>query len=661
MVVDSIKYTIFVPIGTNSLTILSKISDNHHIKSLNSASLIDLSNDLRQFITQSVLTSGGHFSSNLGVIELTVALHHTLDFPNDGIVWDVGHQSYPHKVLSGRGDLLHTIRSFQGLSGFPKRDESPFDIFGTGHSSTAISAAMGMAAAAKIKSNTHDISANINEPTFVAVVGDGALTAGLSYEALNNLFKSDLNVMIVLNDNHMGIDPNTGALNTRLQTAPEKVKAWFEWFGLNYQGPIDGHNMNELLPAIQRCYNQTGPRLLHIKTIKGKGYPPAEKEQTKWHSASKYVKIEQPSQSNVKWQDVYGDMLLSLAQSNSKIVGITPAMPSSCGMIKAMNAFPDRFFDVGIAEQHALTFAAGMATQDTIPIVNIYSSFLQRGYDQWIHDIALQNLPVILCIDRAGLVGEDGPTHHGAFDIAFLRCIPQTILCAPRNARELYASLWLGTQNVGPIAIRYPKGTLIDNQWEPAMDRTLAIETLSPQWLKSDGRANVLLITTGHATNLAIQANSILLDNHNSGTMNSVDAVTKFSPKIQSSNYHHLHIPLLQWADDNPDFQSLSAAITPKTTQNYEYIITVEDGCVQSGWGEGLQQSLAKSIEQRHNYQTNQPAIPQFQHLGIPHNFIEHGNNEGDLYHRCGYAPEDIAEAIITALAKHSLTAGPRE
>ncbi len=661
MVVDSIKYPIFVPTGPNSLTILSKISDNHHIKSLNSASLIDLSNDLRQFITQSVLTSGGHFSSNLGVIELTVALHHTLDFPNDGIVWDVGHQSYPHKVLSGRGDLLHTIRSFQGLSGFPKRDESPFDIFGTGHSSTAISAAMGMAAAAKIKSNTHDISANINEPTFVAVVGDGALTAGLSYEALNNLFKSDLNVMIVLNDNHMGIDPNTGALNTRLQTAPEKVKAWFEWFGLNYQGPIDGHNMNELLPAIQRCYNQTGPRLLHIKTIKGKGYPPAEKEQTKWHSASKYVKIEQPSQSNVKWQDVYGDMLLSLAQSNSKIVGITPAMPSSCGMIKAMNAFPDRFFDVGIAEQHALTFAAGMATQDTIPIVNIYSSFLQRGYDQWIHDIALQNLPVILCIDRAGLVGEDGPTHHGAFDIAFLRCIPQTILCAPRNARELYASLWLGTQNVGPIAIRYPKGTLIDNQWEPAMDRTLAIETLSPQWLKSDGRANVLLITTGHATNLAIQANSILLDNHNSGTMNSVDAVTKLSPKIQSSNYHHLHIPLLQWADDNLDFQSLSAAITPKTTQNYEYIITVEDGCVQSGWGEGLQQSLAKSIEQRNNYQTNQPAIPQFQHLGIPHNFIEHGNNEEDLYHRCGYAPEDIAEAIITALAKHSLTAGPRE
>mgnify|MGYP000037934587 FL=1 len=254
------------------MTLLSKISDNNFIKSLNTESLINLSNDLRQFVTQSVLTSGGHFSSNLGVIELTVALHHTLNFPSDGIVWDVGHQSYPHKVLTGRGDLLHTIRSFQGLSGFPKREESPFDIFGTGHSSTAISAAMGMAAAAKIKSKSQDTSPNTSQPTFVAVVGDGALTAGLSYEALNNLFESDLNVMIVLNDNHMGIDPNTGALNTRLQTAPEKVKAWFEWFGLNYQGPIDGHNMDQLLPAIQHCYNQTGPRLIHIKTIKGKGY-----------------------------------------------------------------------------------------------------------------------------------------------------------------------------------------------------------------------------------------------------------------------------------------------------------------------------------------------------------------------------------------------------
>ena len=641
------------PERQNPLTLLAKISDNKFIKSLSSKDLTILSKELREFITQSVLASGGHFSSNLGVIELTVALHNTLNFPQDGIVWDVGHQSYPHKVLTGRGDLLHTIRSFNGLSGFPKREESPFDLFGTGHSSTAISAAMGMAAAAKIKSTTQDTSANSHLPTFVAVVGDGALTAGLSYEALNNLFESDLNVMIVLNDNHMGIDPNTGALNTRLQTAPEKVKAWFEWFGLNYQGPIDGHNMDQLLPAIQHCYNQTGPRLIHIKTIKGKGYPPAEKEQTKWHSASKYVKIEQPSQPNVKWQDVYGDMLMSLAESNHKIVGITPAMPSSCGMIKAMNAFPERFFDVGIAEQHALTFAAGMATQNTIPIVNIYSSFLQRGYDQWIHDIALQNLSVTLCIDRAGLVGEDGPTHHGAFDIAFLRCIPQTILCAPRNAKELYAMLWLGTQNVGPLAIRYPKGTINDNQWEPATNRELAIETLSPQWLKSDGESNVLLITTGHATNLAIKANTILENQDNSEASDFGDKNTELANRPASMHYHHLHMPILQWADNNPDFQALSDAVSPIEIAGYKHIITVEDGCVQGGWGEGLHQSLNDALEEKQNSPTTQATTPQFQHLGIPHDFIEHGNNEEELYHRCGYAPEDIASAIIAASTKH--------
>ena len=653
MVVHSIKYPIFALNRPSTLTLLSKISDNKFIKSLNSESLIDLSNDLRQFITQSVLTSGGHFSSNLGVIELTVALHHTLNFPSDGIVWDVGHQSYPHKVLSGRGDLLHTIRSFQGLSGFPKREESPFDIFGTGHSSTAISAAMGMAAAAKIKLKNQKSSSNSSQPTFVAVVGDGALTAGLSYEALNNLFESDLNVMIVLNDNHMGIDPNTGALNTRLQTAPDKVKAWFEWFGLNYQGPIDGHDMTQLLPAIQNCYKQTGPRLVHIKTIKGKGYPPAEKEQTKWHSASKYVKIEQPIHPNIKWQDVYGDMVMSLAESNPKIVGITPAMPSSCGMIKAMNAFPDRFFDVGIAEQHALTFAAGMATQDTIPIVNIYSSFLQRGYDQWIHDVALQNLPVILCIDRSGLVGEDGPTHHGAFDIAFLRCIPQSILCAPRNARELYASLWIGTQKVGPIAIRYPKGTINDNQWEAAMDNVLAIKTLSPQWLKSDGEAKVLLITTGHATNLAVQANAIVEKQNDSEASDFGDKNKDRTNKPASIQYHHLHMPILQWADNNPDFQTLSSAVSPITIKGYKHIITVEDGCIKSGWGEGMRGMIYDLPQEKQDSQANQTALPLFQHLGIPHDFIEHGNNEDELYRRCGYAPEDIAWAIIAASAKH--------
>jgi 1-deoxy-D-xylulose-5-phosphate synthase len=411
--------------------------------------------------------------------------------------------------------------------------------------------------------------------------------------------------------------------------------------------------MTQLLPAIQNCYKQTGPRLVHIKTIKGKGYPPAEKEQTKWHSASKYVKIEQPIHPNIKWQDVYGDMVMSLAESNPKIVGITPAMPSSCGMIKAMNVFPDRFFDVGIAEQHALTFAAGMATQDTIPIVNIYSSFLQRGYDQWIHDVALQNLPVILCIDRSGLVGEDGPTHHGAFDIAFLRCIPQSILCAPRNARELYASLWIGTQKVGPIAIRYPKGTINDNQWKAVMDNVLAIKTLSPQWLKSDGEAKVLLITTGHATNLAVQANAIVEKQNDSEASDFGDKNKDRTNKPASIQYHHLHMPILQWADNNPDFQALSSAVSPITINGYKHIITVEDGCIKSGWGEGMRGMIYDLLQEKQDSQANQTALPLFQHLGIPHDFIEHGNNEDELYRRCGYAPEDIASAIIAASAKY--------
>ena len=633
--------------------LLAKVNSPADLKKLKEEELEQFCAELRQFIIDIVSVKGGHFGASLGVVELTAALHYVFNTPYDQLVWDVGHQSYPHKVLSGRGDFLHTIRSFQGLSGFPKREESPFDIFGTGHSSTAISAAMGMAAAAKIKLKNQKSSSNSSQPTFVAVVGDGALTAGLSYEALNNLFESDLNVMIVLNDNHMGIDPNTGALNTRLQTAPDKVKAWFEWFGLNYQGPIDGHDMTQLLPAIQNCYKQTGPRLVHIKTIKGKGYPPAEKEQTKWHSTSKYVKIEQPIHPNIKWQDVYGDMVMSLAESNPKIVGITPAMPSSCGMIKAMNAFPDRFFDVGIAEQHALTFAAGMATQDTIPIVNIYSSFLQRGYDQWIHDVALQNLPVILCIDRSGLVGEDGPTHHGAFDIAFLRCIPQSILCAPRNARELYASLWIGTQKVGPIAIRYPKGTINDNQWKAVMDNVLAIKTLSPQWLKSDGEAKVLLITTGHATNLAVQANAIVEKQNDSETSDFGDKNKDRTNNPASIQYHHLHMPILQWADNNPDFQALSSAVSPITIKGYKHIITVEDGCIKSGWGEGMRGMIYDLLQEKQDSQANQTALPLFQHLGIPHDFIEHGNNEEELYRRCGYAPEDIASAIIAASAKH--------
>lgn len=558
-----------------------------------------LSDELRTFVKNSVLESGGHFSSNLGVIELTVALHHVLNLPDDAIVWDVGHQAYPHKVLTGRKDQLGSIRTFKGISGFPKREESIFDAFGTGHSSTAISAAMGMAAASNI------LSPIANKATFVAVVGDGALTAGLSYEALNNLFDSNLNVLVVLNDNQMGIDPNTGALNTQLQSNPEKVKPYFEWFGLAYSGPINGHDLQALIPALQQAYQTKGPRMLHIKTTKGKGHPAAEKEQTKWHSAAKFVKIEPASTPSKKWQDVFGELLVVLAKKHPNLAGITPAMPSSCGMIHAMNQFPNRFFDVGIAEQHALTFAAGMATQGLIPVVNIYSSFLQRGYDQYIHDIALQNLPVILCVDRAGLVGEDGPTHHGAFDMAFMGCIPNTTLVAPRNAQELAAAMQWGINLKAPIAIRYPKGNLSESQWtDQAFENPE--KTLNTQYLHKTRESDILILSTGHASNLVQLAH-----NH-----------------LHHTPFDHLHCPI--YSQTNQLLLSGNLSLS-----QYKHIITVEDGCIQGGWGQSMCQTL------------NQLYDVTITHLGIPNDFIEHGNNEEDLYPLCGYSPKDIAQTVI--------------
>lgn len=577
------------------MSILNTISSPDKVKTLAAKDLILLSQELRAFITRTILDSGGHFSSNLGVIELTIALFYTIDFNHDAIVWDVGHQSYPHKVLTNRMSLLNTIRSLGGISGFPKREESIYDSFGTGHSSTAISAVMGMAAASKLHNHS-------KQPTFVAVVGDGALTAGLSYEALNNLFGSNFNVLIILNDNQMGIDPNTGALNNRLQTNQTAVKLWFEWFGLAYSGPIDGHDMPALIQALDETYAKQGPRLLHIKTTKGKGYPDAEKEQTKWHSANKFIKIENREIPALKWQDVFGDMLVKLAEIYPNLMGITPAMPSSCGMIKAMKAYPDRFFDVGIAEQHALTFAAGMATQNGIPIVNIYSSFLQRGYDQLIHDIVLQKLPVILCIDRAGLVGEDGPTHHGAFDIAFLRCIPQLLIGAPRNTTELYQMILFGIEKKQPIAIRYPKGNVLEEPWLQNTNPSI----LEDQMLKSGG--SVLVISTGKASNLVMEAYPLI-----------------------NNDFTHIHMPFIH-ANASKKLSSL--------VDGYHAIITVEDGCIVGGWGQGIAHEL------RNNKQKSL-----FFHLGIPHAFIEHGSNE-ELYALCGYSPGQIADTILKADTK---------
>ena len=589
--------------------LLKSILHPSDIKSLTHEQLQTLVYELRSYIIETILEVGGHFAGNLGVVELTVALHNILDFNNnDSLIWDVGHQSYVHKCLTGRYKNLPFIRTFDHISGFPKRDESKFDFFGTGHSSTSISATMGMAVANLNNNSVH-----------VAVIGDGALTAGLAFEALNNLLNSNANVLIILNDNNMGIDPNTGALNSHLRNnATNSIQSFFEFYGLKYNGPVDGHDLKSLLEEIQRCYLQKGPRLLHVKTTKGKGYLPAEKEQTKWHSAAKYVKVETPPNSQsretaIKWQDVFGAALVEILSSNSKAVAITPAMPSSCGMMPAMDKFPDRIFDVGIAEQHALTFAAGYATTGNKPIVNIYSSFLQRAYDQWIHDVALQKLPVLLCIDRAGLVGEDGPTHHGAFDISFLRCIPDTVLLAPHNGVEFFKQmLWSMHQNK-PIAIRYPKGNIPDldeylNFIQSVNSLNLSdYSPFNPIWITKNPESKILLITTGQGTQLAREGN-------------------------KTKKVAHLHVNTIH-ANANTLF------LYDLTTQ-FDHIITVEDGSILGGWGTGIIQEMLLS-----------GWIGTYQNLGIPNTFIPHGSNN-ILYELCGYSPKQIEQTISSYLKK---------
>lgn len=583
---------------------LNQIHTPSDVQKLNQQQLNELSHALRKFVIESVLESGGHFAANLGVIELTVALFHTLNFDKHKLIWDVGHQSYPHKAITGRKSLLNTIRSLNGLSGFPKINESQYDHFGTGHSSTALSAAMGMATFNKLN-NKKEIA--------VAVIGDGAFTAGLTFEALNNLWDSQLNVWIILNDNQIGIDPNTGALNSHLKANHSKqLEQFYQFFGANYHGPIDGHNLEQLIPALQQLKTQNGPQLLHIKTVKGKGFPEAEKEQTKWHSATKFVKIDGTKDTNshqsIKWQDAFGKILLKIAENRPEIIGITPAMPSSCGMQLAMDKFPARFFDVGIAEQHALTFAAGFATSGARPFVNIYSSFLQRAYDQWIHDVALQNLPVTLCIDRAGLVGEDGPTHHGAFDISFLRCVPNQKIAAPKDAEELAIIMNWSLNEKGPVAIRYPKGNIPDpkfiDQYEFSEIRQELSAIFAPKIISPIVANKPVILSTGHATNLAIQGNS--------------------------QKIGHIHLPFV-----HPNAYPQIQEFFPLATS----IITIEDGSLQGGWGMGISAEI----------QIKMPNLL-FKNLGIPHQFITHGNNQ-ELYEMCGYSPIAIEKTIQELLA----------
>lgn len=430
------------------------IDSPDQLKKLPLTDLKAYSDWLRQFLIGQISETGGHFAANLGVIELTVALHYCYNTPKDILVWDVGHQAYAHKILTGRKSNFNSLRQKNGVSGFPKMDESIYDPFGTAHSSTSISAVLGYAQAAVLQ--------NIDRQ-HIAVIGDGAMSAGQAFEALNNAGVSNTNITIIINDNHIGIDPSQGALGEYLEHLQNKPDNLFTDFGFKYFGPIDGHNTEILVNLLQDVSRIQAPKVIHVKTVKGKGYAPAEAEQTKWHSTSKFDKLSGKNtletNNHVKYQDIFGKTLLELAEQNEKIVAVTPAMISGSSLHFMQEKFPERVFDVGIAEQHAVTFSAGLAASGLIPVCCVYSTFLQRGYDQLIHDVALQNLPVIFAIDRAGLVGEDGPTHHGVFDIAFLQTIPNISIISPANQEDLRNSLFSAVQDLkGPVIIRYPRG-----------------------------------------------------------------------------------------------------------------------------------------------------------------------------------------------------------
>lgn len=572
------------------MSLLHTINSAEDFSLLGTEDLLALSHECRQFLIDTILKHGGHFAGNLGVVELTVALLKVFNPADDPIIWDVGHQSYAYKVLTGRREHLKSIRSYGGIAGFPKRGENPADHFGTGHSSTAISAALGMAMASKIIGNDNN--------THIAIVGDGALSGGMSFEALNNAAASKSNLLIIINDNQISIDAGTGAMNEHLANIQPGEPNLFTALNLDYHGPIDGHDLPLMLEKLQHLKSLKHPRVLHIKTTKGKGHAPAEAEQTKWHSTGKFVKIEaRQSKESSKWHEVAGQCMLDIAKQHRHVAGITPAMPSGSGLVNCFQTYPDRFFDTGIAEQHAVTFAAGLAASGIKPFLFIYSTFLQRGYDQVIHDIALQNLPVVICIDRAGLVGEDGPTHHGAFDIPMLRCIPGLTILAPATATELYAMMQQAVYAEHPIVIRYPKGPVPELSWEFHREEMLA----HPGFCLKEGE-HTAVISTGNATALA----------HEAFNINDTPAA-------------HYHFPAIH---------PLRGDLFAQIGQHYAQIITVEDGCIAGGFGESVSQYL---------YQ--QGFTGKITHLGIPDAFITHGSND-ILYDECGYSPEKIAKAI---------------
>jgi len=582
--------------------LLQNINNPTDLRQLQESQLPQLAQELRDFIIDIVSRKEGHLGASLGVVELTIALHYVFNTPDDLLVWDVGHQAYGHKILTERRDVFHTNRELHGISGFPKRSESAYDTFGVGHSSTAISAALGMAIASNLKGE--------KEKQHIAVIGDASIASGMAFEGLNHAGVTDANLLVILNDNAIGIDPSVGALKEYLTSVKEgknpKDNNMMKSLNFDYSGPIDGHDIFGLIKELKRLQKVKGPKFLHIITTKGKGLQLAEEDQVKYHAPGKFDattgEIHPVSSANLppKFQDVFGLTLVELAKQNQKIIGITPAMPSGSSMKFMMEEFPKRAFDVGIAEQHAVTLAAGMATQGMVVFCNIYSTFLQRAYDQVIHDVALQNLPVIFCLDRAGLVGEDGATHHGVFDIAYLSCIPNMIIFAPINEIELRNIMYTAQLGLNhPIAIRYPRGRGVIQNWKVPFEK---VEIGKAKTMQKGSKVAVL--STGTIGN----------------------NVAKALSEVKHSNlFSHYHFPFVKPLDEN---------VLHEICQTHDQIITVEDGGVVGGFG-----SLITSFCSENNYSIT------VKKLGVPDHFIEHGT-VGELQKICGIDVESLISAF---------------
>jgi len=632
--------------------LLKGIDTPADLKKLDKNQLVQLSNELRQFIVDNVSVYGGHFGASLGVVELTVALHYVFHTPEDQLVWDVGHQAYGHKILTGRKERFHTNRIYGGISGFPKRKESEYDTFGVGHSSTSISAALGMAVASK--------HLKLDQKQHIAVIGDGAMTAGMAFEAMNHAGVSDSNILIILNDNCMSIDPNVGALKEYLTdittshtynrakdeiwnllgkmsrfgaSAQEIVSKFentvksfllqqsnlFESLNLRYFGPVDGHDVDHLVHVLEDLKDIPGPKLLHCVTVKGKGYAPAEKDQTKWHAPGLFDKVTGEIFKSIptkpqapKYQDVFGHTIVELAEQNEKIMGVTPAMPSGSSMNIMMKAMPDRAFDVGIAEQHAVTFSAGLATQGLVPFCNIYSSFMQRAYDQVVHDVCLQNLHVVFCLDRAGMAGADGPTHHGAYDIAYMRCIPNMVVAAPMDEAELRHMMYTAQlPRDHAFTIRYPRGQGVMPEWRVPMQE---LEVGKGRIIREG--EEVAILSIGHIGNYAVKACQELAEEG-----------------VFPAHYDMRFVKPL-------DTEMLDEVFT-----KFDKVITVEDGCLMGGFGSAVLEYMGDA-----GYQA------QVIRLGIPDRIVEHGSQD-ELYAECGYDAKAIKQAVAKllqpALLKH--------